>query len=190
MDLKDYILVFDNSLPDGLSEKIVELYKESTPQKQSTKIGHYYNLDIKDKIDGGYFEWEDLYKNLSKSLSEVSIEYREKHNLLGVFPPYLAMEPSTIREFRSENYLRPHVDSIGVNNCKRYLTIITYLNDCEEGIRFTDLDVHINAKSGRMVVFPTSWIYVHEELAPTIPKYTVETYLVYRHESALFKSSK
>jgi hypothetical protein len=60
------------------------------------------------------------------------------------------------------HYVR-HVDGDHINERKRILAFIVYLNDVEQGgeTRFPDHDVDVQPVTGRVVIFPTSWTHPH-----------------------------
>lgn len=74
-----------------------------------------------------------------------------------------------------------HFDSIyDVSN--RYLVFIWYLNDVTEGgeTEFPDLGLRVEARRGRLLMFPPYWMYQHAGLPPRSgDKYILSTYLLF-----------
>jgi hypothetical protein len=69
-------------------------------------------------------------------------------------------------------------------SANRFLTIHFFLNDVEEGgqLEFLDKekDLKVNARRGRIVVFPSMWLFPHKELPPiSNSKYVLSTYCHY-----------
>ena len=92
-------------------------------------------------------------------------------------------------EFRVKRYLdngkdefADHVDVGDHSSARRFLVVMMYLNDVEEGgtTDFPKLDIVIPPKCGRIVVFPPTWMYRHAG-RPVIKgaKYILGTYLHY-----------
>jgi hypothetical protein len=74
-----------------------------------------------------------------------------------------------------------HFDSVD-HLANRYLVFLWYLNDVENGgaTRFPDLDLEVDARAGRLLIFPPYWMYQHEGLPPLSgDKYILSTYLLF-----------
>ena len=74
-----------------------------------------------------------------------------------------------------------HFDSVD-HLANRYLVFLWYLNDVGDGgaTRFPDLDLTIDARAGRLLIFPPYWMYQHEGLPPLSgDKYILSTYLLF-----------
>ena len=74
-----------------------------------------------------------------------------------------------------------HFDAIN-HLSNRYLVLLWYLNDVERGggTRFPKLGVEIEARAGRLLMFPPYWMYQHEGLPPESgDKYILSTYLLF-----------
>lgn len=74
-----------------------------------------------------------------------------------------------------------HFDSIG-EKANRYLVFLWYLNDVDEGggTEFPELGITIQAKAGRLVVFPPYWMYQHLGQPPiSNDKYILSTYFLF-----------
>lgn len=74
-----------------------------------------------------------------------------------------------------------HFDAIN-HVANRYLVLLWYLNDVEQGgaTRFPQLDVEIEARAGRLLMFPPYWMYQHEGTPPLSgDKYILSTYLLF-----------
>ena len=92
-------------------------------------------------------------------------EFRNPSNLLDAIVP-------SCRSFDSINEV-----------CNRYLVLLWYLNDVEVGgeTRFPQLDVKVQARAGRLLMFPPYWMYQHEGLPPQSgDKYIISTYLLFQ----------
>jgi prolyl 4-hydroxylase len=74
-----------------------------------------------------------------------------------------------------------HFDAIH-HVANRYLVLLWYLNDVEQGgeTRFPQLDVSVQARRGRLLMFPPYWMYQHEGTPPVSgDKYILSTYLLF-----------
>src|SRR5678815_3116614 len=76
---------------------------------------------------------------------------------------------------------QPHFDAL-YEHCNRYLVFIWYLNDVAEGgeTEFPGLDVSVQPRTGRLLMFPPYWMYQHAGLPPRSGnKFIVSTYLLF-----------
>jgi len=68
------------------------------------------------------------------------------------------------------------------------MVFLWYLNDVAEGgqTRFTDLSIDVQARCGRLLVFPPYWMYQHAGMSPkSNDKYILSTYLLFDSHPAL-----
>lgn len=76
---------------------------------------------------------------------------------------------------------QPHFDAIH-HVANRYMVLLWYLNDVAEGgeTRFPQLDISIQARAGRLLMFPPYWMYQHEGVPPRSgDKFIISTYLLF-----------
>jgi prolyl 4-hydroxylase len=80
-----------------------------------------------------------------------------------------------------EERFEPHFDSIN-EVCNRYLVLLWYLNDVDQGgeTRFPQMGLEVQARAGRLLMFPPYWMYQHEGLPPQSgDKHIISTYLLF-----------
>jgi len=74
-----------------------------------------------------------------------------------------------------------HVDVTDHESSRRFLSFLFYLNDVDVGGETVFEGVTIQAKTGRLVVFPPLWMFPHVGKSPiTNNKYIISTYLHYK----------
>jgi hypothetical protein len=74
-----------------------------------------------------------------------------------------------------------HFDAIG-QVAHRYLVFLWYLNDVEVGggTEFPELGITVQAKAGRLVIFPPYWMFLHIGQKPVSnDKYILSTYFLF-----------
>jgi len=74
-----------------------------------------------------------------------------------------------------------HFDAIN-HVSSRYLVMLWYLNDVEAGgeTRFPQLELSVDPRAGRLLMFPPYWMYQHEGLPPLSgEKYILSAYLMF-----------
>ena len=83
--------------------------------------------------------------------------------------------PNNIDEFKE------HVDVGDYASARRFLVFFLYLDDNEAGeTSFTNYDIKVKPKAGRLLMFPPTWTYLHTGHKPKDkPKYIIGSYLHY-----------
>jgi len=84
-------------------------------------------------------------------------------------------EPNDLDEFKE------HVDVGNYETARRFLVFFLYLNDNEEGwTSFSNYDMKVQPKTGKLLMFPPTWTYLHAGHKPIkTPKYILGSYLHY-----------
>jgi len=98
-------------------------------------------------------------------------------------PPRPYIEDIRIKRYRAgtDEKFEPHYDAAN-KMCNRYMVFLWYLNDVAEGgeTEFADLGLRVQARTGRLLMFPPYWMFQHAGLAPrSNDKYIVSTYLLF-----------
>lgn len=130
------------------------------------------------------WDYTEDYKKLNKIVLEQTTKYKEK------WDGYLQMPSNfVIENYRTKKYepnsgdeFKSHTDATTFDTCQRHLACLFYLNDSDGGTEFlSPQQTIIEAKQGRLVIFPPSWQYVHRGMPCTNKegKYILSTYLNY-----------
>ena len=80
-----------------------------------------------------------------------------------------------------KEFFSPHVDCTRLDNSKRFLVFFLYLNNNFDGrTSFSEYDMQVYPKAGRLLMFPPTWTYLHAGFKPKLePKYIIGSYLHY-----------
>ena len=81
----------------------------------------------------------------------------------------------------SGNFLN-HVDVGNHDSARRFLVVFLYLNTVEKGgeTEFPTFDLKVSAERGKVLVFPSTWTYLHRGNTPiSNDKYILGSYLHY-----------
>lgn len=108
-------------------------------------------------------------------------------DLLGLtrhMPPIKSLESFRVKKYvpGGDDRFDEHVDVGDYPSARRYLAMLFYLNDVEEGGEtvFPFHDMMVRPKTGSVLVFPPTWEYPHSGRPPISgPKYIMSTYLHY-----------
>ena len=183
--LAKYIQSFDGAFDAQLCQQMVQsfhsLARFHKPNGKSHRAGleesAWTELDIGPLSDEGFRRM--LIANMLKYLAQ----YNNTVNLSLPIPETKNISEIIIKRYRSdtEENFQPHFDSLGaVSN--RYLVFLWYLNDVKSGgeTRFVDLDITVQPKAGRLLMFPPYWMFQHEGRPPISgDKYILSTYFLF-----------
>lgn len=172
-----WIKTYDNAIPDELCNSLIELFEdESTPKGDLNYT--WRRCTEYSKLDSSKY-WLELNDVMAKSYQR----YREDMKC-GIFNFINYVEaPNMFRynvDKENPNYFNNHADCWNYQTSTRQISIIIYLNDVEEGggTNFYELNTLISPKKGRIVLFPSFYMFMHRGEPPLSDrKYIIVTWL-------------
>lgn len=185
LDLRHYVRWYDEVLPAALCDGLVSGFEQMRAAQEVNGRG------VRPGLEGS--KWTEL--NLSR-LADAAMkgffislidQYLERYNAdIGVslpIPPSRLTADLIIKRYAADQVeqFQPHFDAI-YDRSHRYMVFLWYLNNVEEGgeTRFVDLDLAVQARKGRLLMFPPYWMYQHAGMPPVSnAKYIVSTYLLF-----------
>ena len=179
-----FISVWDNALEDEWCDKLIGMFDEQESLHQKTvhpEFRSFTELNFFNPQLGSEFEEASMY--LLSKVSEYVESYR-RHNNIVFFPSQCHNEEVRMKKYvaGSEDDFKYHADVGDYASARRFLVCFFYLNDVEEGgqTAFPDYNTSIEAKKGRLAIFPPFWTHPHSgQPAISNDKYIVGTYLHY-----------
>lgn len=185
LSLKDYVRWYDAALPGEFCDRLVDGFERMTDAHVPNGRGVRHGLEQS--------RWTEL--NLSRFadpamkgffLSQIDTyldRYNEDVGLGLPIPGSRKTSDLVLKRYAAgaDEGFQPHFDSI-YDKADRYLVFLWYLNDVAEGgeTRFTDLDLNVQARKGRLLMFPPYWMYQHAGMpARSNSKYILSTYLLF-----------
>ncbi|TQM17541.1 2-oxoglutarate-Fe(II)-dependent oxygenase superfamily protein [Pseudoxanthomonas sp. 3HH-4] len=183
--LADYIRIYDDALPAAFCQQLIDGF-ESSAQFQAPN-GRGYRPALDDS------RWTEL--NLTRladpafvgffmtRIEEALARYNADLSLTLPVPLRPRIDRLTMKKYRANagEGFQPHFDSVD-EVAGRYMVFLWYLNDVQEGgsTRFMDLEVDVQPRAGRLLVFPPYWMFQHVGNAPVSnDKYILSTYLLF-----------
>jgi prolyl 4-hydroxylase len=184
-DLARYVQWFDHALDPQVCQSLVASFDQFERLQVRNDRGGINALPSS--------AWTEL--NVSK-VGDASLEAMFRQQILHYLGRYNAQAQMTLpiparnrlENLRIKRYLadqgdqfQPHFDALDYT-CNRYMVFIWYLNDVSEGgeTEFCDLDLRVDARAGRLLMFPPYWMYQHAGLPPrSSDKYIISTYLLF-----------
>jgi hypothetical protein len=131
----------------------------------------------------GALAWHDFTEDthlLVDSVYSVAAAYREHWDHLHSFPSDFSMEGFRIKSYRagSGDQFPIHSDAGCREMSTRFLALLFYLNDSDAGTEFPLENITIEAKQGRLLMFPPGMQWPHLGHEPRDrDKYILSTYL-------------
>lgn len=184
-DLRRYIRTYDNDLDPRLCQQMIASFaglerfqmRNGRGVRGGLEQSAWTELNVTRLSDAGFM---GMFRRLVDRALE---RYNRDIELAIPIPNSPATSDLTLKRYRpgEQERFQLHFDSIN-HVANRYLVLLWYLNDVEEGgeTRFPQLDVTVQARAGRLLMFPPYWMYQHEGLPPISgDKYIVSTYLLF-----------
>ncbi len=179
------IQVFDGAFSPALCEKMLQsfhsLERFQRPNGRGIRPGHdesgWTELNLDPLSDAAFRVM--ILENMHK--------YAELYNRALNQPIALPMTDKiselVIKHYKTtgQEGFQLHFDSIG-EKANRYLVFLWYLNDVAEGggTEFPELGITVQAKAGRLVIFPPYWLFQHLGQQPiSNDKYILSTYFLF-----------
>nr|WP_298126747.1 2OG-Fe(II) oxygenase [uncultured Pseudoxanthomonas sp.] len=183
--LADYIRTYDDALPAAFCQQLIDGFESSTQFQAPNGRGYRPALDDS--------RWTEL--NLTRladpafigffmtHIEEALARYNADLSLTLPVPLRPRIDRLTMKKYRANagEGFQPHFDSVD-EVAGRYMVFLWYLNDVQEGgsTRFMDLEVAVQPRAGRLLVFPPYWMFQHVGNAPVSnDKYILSTYLLF-----------
>lgn len=196
-----YIMVRDGVLPPEFCKHIIEKFEKDS-RKSDGVTGEGVNKIIKDSIDLNITpcpEWSHEDGIISNSLTNLFLDYVDHvnehivvYNRTTNDATYISVcDTGSGRDQVDSGYqiqkTQPGCGYIWHNDFElnpqygiRHLTFIFYLNDVEEGwTQFYNGD-QVQPVTGRAMIFPATWTYLHQGYPPKQTKYICTGWI---HES-------
>tara|TARA_B100001287_G_scaffold171285_1_gene144167 strand:- start:1685 stop:2263 length:579 start_codon:yes stop_codon:yes gene_type:complete len=145
-----------NRLKSNQDERIV--FDWAHTQKQ-----YHYDFHLCD-----YF-----YQKLHETYT---LDYQEKYQMLKDSNQHSPKGMSIQKSKPHQGYHAWHAESADIGSCARVMNYMLYLNDVEEGgeTEFLYQGVKLKPETGKLVIFPTSYMYPHRGN----PIYKGEKYII------------
>jgi hypothetical protein len=184
-DLRRYIRTYDHDLDPQLCQQMIGSF--AGLERFQLRNGRGVRKGLEDSA------WTELnvsrlsdarFMGMFRTLIDRALErYNQDVQLALAIPNSPLTSDLVLKRYRpgQQERFQLHFDAIN-HVANRYLVLLWYLNDVEQGgaTRFPQLDVSIEARAGRLLMFPPYWMYQHEGTPPLSgDKYILSTYLLF-----------
>lgn len=184
--LEDYIKVYDGAVDSPFCKNIIRTFDSDLSNQtiiDREKRPSFTELNISKPYLEGDLKWNDIQRHIQNVFIDYTELYMKELELGKDFPPKYTFEQYRIKKYNiKHDEFRDHVDVQDYNSARRFLVCFLYLNDIRSGgeTEFPKLGVSIKPKCGRILIFPSNWMYRHAGRPVTEkPKYILGSYLHY-----------
>jgi prolyl 4-hydroxylase len=184
-DLRHFIRVYDQQLDATICGRMIEsfaaLERFQRPNGRGVRAGleesSWTELNVTQLADPTFL------KNFHGVIDQALTRYNDDVGLTIRLPNSLTISDLMLKRYRSGHNERfqLHFDAIH-HVANRYLVFLWYLNDVASGgeTRFPQLEYSVQARAGRLLMFPPYWMYQHEGIPPSAgEKFILSTYLLF-----------
>jgi len=176
--LSDLVYVFDDALEKSVCDNLMKIFENESNHENISQPGVNFDQITLFNDSGGHSkEYYDVLFALRKFkdiyLTRVGPNY---------FPTSYSYEEVRIKRYQNngKQLFDTHVDVVDHQTSKRFLAFLFYLNDVDDGGETVFDFGHVNAKCGRLLMFPPLWMYPHKGSTPISgAKYIMSSYLHY-----------
>ncbi|MGH8145551.1 MAG: 2OG-Fe(II) oxygenase [Rhodanobacteraceae bacterium] len=184
-DLTHYVQCFDQALESDFCQRMIESFNNlarfharsgrgvMAPLEQSA----WTELNVSKVSDPSF---EEFFREQTTHYLSL---YNERSSLTLPIPLRNRLENLRIKRYSvaAVDQFQPHFDALDYCS-NRYMVFLWYLNDVMEGgeTEFCDLGLRIEARQGRLLMFPPYWMFQHAGLPPRSgDKYMISTYMLF-----------
>lgn len=193
--LNHYVRWYDNALTAEFCQQLIDGFEQMSGAHAQNGRGVRAGLEGSKwtELNLSQFADEAMKGFFISQMDDYLARYNEEIGLGLPVPPSSRMADLYFKRYAAnqDEGFQPHFDAI-YEKSDRYMVFLWYLNDVIEGgeTRFTDLDVNVQARAGRLLMFPPFWMYQHAGMPPiSNAKYIISTYLLFEktHDLSLNK---
>jgi hypothetical protein len=184
-DLRHYVRVYDADLEAEFCRKLIDSFAalERFQQyngrnlRRGLEESEWTELNVTRLSDPGFLQ---MFRRL---IDRALLRYNADVGLTIPIPNAPVVSDLIMKRYRSGGAEKFQLHFDAVNHVSsRYLVLLWYLNDVQAGgeTRFPQLELSVDPRAGRLLMFPPYWMYQHEGLPPLSgEKYILSAYLMF-----------
>jgi hypothetical protein len=184
-DLRHFVRVYDADLDTALCGKLIDSFAglERFQQYNGRKLrrgleeSEWTELNVSRLSEPGFLQ---MFRRL---VDRALLRYNADVGLTIPIPNSPVISDLIMKRYRAGGAEKFQLHFDAVNHLSsRYLVLLWYLNDVQAGgeTRFPQLDLSVDPRAGRLLMFPPYWMYQHEGLPPQSgEKYILSAYLMF-----------
>ena len=175
-EIKNFIGIYDNYITKEECNKAIEIFEKERIHKKTLTRVQFENAAFKEKKDEQFFAnaenlivWWDYLKTIIINFDMAFKNYCQQTGATEHFEEFHYGVLKIQKTLPTEGYHVWHVEhGKGYLNEPRAFAWSIYLNDVEEGgeTEFLNQSIRVKPKTGRIVIWPASFPYVHRGNPP------------------------
>lgn len=185
-ELKDYIRVYDGVFDKEFCRSVITQFESDSEYHEildRDKRPSFTEMNISQRYLAKDKNWTKIQEDIQNVFVDYTNLYIEDLDVGPDFPSKYAFEQFRMKKYRTNvDEFKDHVDVGDHASARRFLVMFLYLNEVGIGgeTHFPKLDYSIEPKCGRILMFPSLWLYRHAGKPVTAgQKYIVGSYLHY-----------
>jgi hypothetical protein len=185
------IKIIDNVLSHDFCNHLIEKFEESNKfhREIPTRLIELdlLNMNYAKKSTSNIFkslkayDWTADTNSIMESVHREGAEYKKTWDPLNILPLEYSAEGMRLKAYKPNVHeFKMHIDATSRGSASRFIAFLFYLNDSDAATEFPLQEVTVEAKQGRLAIFPPTWQYPHQGLMPKNGnKYILSTYFHY-----------
>ena len=173
--IKDYITVYDDVITPESCDNLVNFFEKNIDHSIKQEAIH---MSFRELGLQNFPQYRDETNELFHSFIE---QYKTDNNINNIiWPKSYKLEFTRFKKYlpNTNDRFQMHVDATERETATRFLAFFIYLTDNDSGYTsFSNRDIKIQPKKGRLLMFPPNFCYPHiGEKVTDKPKYILGNY--------------
>lgn len=177
--LKEWVKIYDDMLSDEFCNEYASMLHQNMARIVKPNSDHR-RCDMYEGMDSH----KESFERFKGTIRKIFERYKHEMGNNNLHHLKVLEAPNIIRYKNNDtdgvNRFGDHCDTWSMATASRQLSMVLYLNDVEEGgeTHFTDLKLSVKPKKGRVLLFPSFYLYNHTGKAPiSNPKYIIVAWI-------------
>ena len=159
-----------------------QFHTEGRISKEDKADDGYVNKKSKESTDYQVINADDVHHEYLSKLQHCLNLYMIHYPQVDLASKFNICEPMNIQHYKpNQGFKAYHFERSGntIQNCKRYLVFMTYLNDVEDGgTEFLYQNIITPAVKGSTIIWPAEWTHTHRgQISRNHEKYIITGWL-------------
>ena len=183
--LTDYIKIYDGVVDGAFCRQLIKTFDLDYDNQERIvrdRRPTFTELNITKQYLDKDPKWIEFQTKIQEIFINYVTSYMQELDLSQDFPPKYAFEQYRIKKYVRGDEFKDHVDVGDYNSARRFLVCFLYLNTIRSGgeTDFPKLNYSVNPQEGRLLIFPSLWLYRHAgKPVKQNKKYILGSYLHY-----------
>ena len=166
----DFLGVYDNTLSKEECDLIIDKFEKVSPLSGRKIFGSYGSLGDKRATtlfcDIGSDLFSDYSMPINDALTKGLPQYKKRYPFLEDIAPWIIHRYYNVQKYEEgQGYFTLHCEH-QPSDPYRVLVWMLFLNDAESGTEFPYQNKTVDAKVGRLVLWPVGWSHPHKGVTP------------------------